>query len=263
MFFWLKKTLSFGLMPLPLSMILIAMGLLILWKGRKNLLGRCLICVGFTWLLLCSNKAFSRLLLHPLECQFPAIPELLVSENIPPALASCSFVAVLGGGHGDDTSLPRLSQLSDSALARLTEGVRIARLLPKSCLIVSGAANSAGFPSHARVLKEAAMSLGFPENRILMIETARDSEDESVEIHKLVGRQPIALVSSAWHLPRVAALFRKIGITFIACPSDYKAKRPGTFSLSDYSWDTESLTRSTLAIREYIGTIWIRLRGKT
>jgi uncharacterized SAM-binding protein YcdF (DUF218 family) len=180
---------------------------------------------------------------------------------VPPALARCHFVVVLGGGHGDVAGFSATNKLSSSALARIVEGVRLARVLPQARLIVSGPA-APGFPSHAAVLAEAAVSLGLDRRRILLIDYAHDTEDESHAVKALVGAQPVALVTSAWHMPRAAALFHKAGVTILPCPADYSARPNAYFSLNDLTWDAESLNRTTYAVREDIGYLWVWLRGK-
>jgi uncharacterized SAM-binding protein YcdF (DUF218 family) len=259
--FWLKKFISFWLMPLPFCLTLLVLGSIYSLVPRLHRLGRRLLLVATVLLLLCSNKYVSTALVAPLECKYAAAPELEAGTPVPPALAACRFVVVLGGGHGDVPGLSATNKLSSSALARIVEGVRLARVLPQARLIVSGPA-APGFPSHAAVLAEAAVSLGLDRQRILLIDTAHDTEDESHAVKALVGSQPVALVTSAWHMPRAAALFHKSGVTILPCPADYSARPNAYFSLSDLTWDAESLDRTTYAVREDIGYLWVWLRRK-
>ncbi len=259
--FWLKKFISFWLMPLPFCLTLLVLGSVYAFIPRLHRIGRRLLLVATVLLLLCSNKYVSTTLVQPLESKYPAAPELEAGTPIPAALGGCRFVVVLGGGHGDVAGLSATNKLSTSALARIVEGVRLARVLPQAKLIVSGPA-APGFPSHAAVLAEAAVSLGIDRSRILLIEQARDTEDESHAVKALVGKQPVALVTSAWHMPRAAALFHKTGVTILPCPADYSARPNARLSLSDLTWDAESLTRTTYAVREDIGYLWVWLRRK-
>jgi uncharacterized SAM-binding protein YcdF (DUF218 family) len=99
--------------------------------------------------------------------------------------------------------------------------------------------------------------------RILRIEHARDTEDEARETQRLAAGAPVALVTSAWHLPRAMALFRSAGLAPLPCPTDYRAHTADALTFDDFLCDAESLTRSTFALRERIGYLWIWLRGKT
>jgi uncharacterized SAM-binding protein YcdF (DUF218 family) len=151
-------------------------------------------------------------------------------------------------------------QLSASGLARIVEAVRILDAVPTARLIVSGPADP-GHASHASILAVAAESLGIRPARITLIDSARDTEDESFAVARIVGTARAGLVTSAWHMPRAAHLFRKAGVSFIACPADYISRANMNLSWSDFGWDSESLERSTLAVHEWIGLLWLRLRG--
>ena len=72
--------------------------------------------------------------------------------------------------------------------------------------------------------------------------------------------QSRALVTSAWHMPRAASLFRKAGVDFAPCPADFISRGNLRFRWVDLTWDSESLERSTLALHEWIGLLWLRLR---
>lgn len=265
MLFWLKKFVSFWLMPLPFCLTLLAVGLgLLLWNRRVRL-GRGLLLAGTILLMLFSNKLVSHALVRPLEARYPAIPELVAGTPLPPELAACRFVVVLGGGNGHGPGLSATNQLSVSALARLTEAVRLLRVLPDARAIISGPGDPKrpDRPTHAEMVLRAAESLGLDRQRATLIENGRDTEEESLAVKRLVGTAPFALITSAWHLPRTMALFGHAGLTPLPCPADYSARAGDELQWQDFLWDIESLGRSTWAVRERIGYLWIWLRGKT
>ena len=259
MFFWLKKLLGYWLMPLPFCLTLLVAGLLLIHTKRWSRLGRALTIGGVAMLLFFSNKLFSQWLLHPLEARYAAIPELRAGA-LPPALAACRYVVVLGSGNGNTPGLSATNELSTSALGRITEAIRLLRVLPEARLVVSGPAE-VGHPAHAVVLARAAESLGVDPARVSYIDQAKDTEEESLAVKKIVGDTPFALVTTAWHMPRSMALFRHAGLTPLPCPTDYIA-RVGEFKLDDLLWDVDSLGRSTWAVHERIGYLWIWLRGR-
>jgi uncharacterized SAM-binding protein YcdF (DUF218 family) len=258
--FWLKKAVSFWLMPVPLCLALLACGLLLVRAARRPGLGRALVVAGTLLLILFSNRWVSNGLLGHLEARYAAIPELAPGAPVPDPLAKCRIVVVLGGGNGDVPSLPATSQLSSSALGRIVEAVRLLRVLPGARLIVSGPGEP-GRPTHAEVLAQAACSLGVDRSRITLIDTALDTEDEAAAVSRLANGATVALVTSAWHMPRAALLFRRDGTAFVACPADFESRPRPTFRWSDLGWDSESLERSTLAVHEWLGVLWLRIRG--
>lgn len=260
--FWLKKLVSFWLMPLPLCLALLFSGLLLSRSGRGSGPGRRLMVLAAALLALFSNKFVSIRLLRPLETEYPSVPEMPAGVPAPAALADCRVVAVLGGGHNDVPGLASASKLSTSALERIVEAVRILRAVPGARLIVSGPAVP-GYPSHASVLAQAAQSLGIDPKRITLIDTARDTEDESLAIARLAAGERTALVTSAWHMPRAAGLFKSAGVDFVPCPTDFVARPDPRLTWADFAVDSESLERSTLAVHEYLGLLWLRLRRVT
>jgi uncharacterized SAM-binding protein YcdF (DUF218 family) len=208
-------------------------------------------------LLLASNKWFSGLLVSPLESRFPAIGEFHPGEALPAPLANCQYIVVLGAGHQDAPDRPALTRLSSSAHARLCEAVRLLRLLPSAKLIVSGPADTdhGGVP-HAQVLADAAVSLGVDRSRIQMIDDAHDTAQEAARLRGLLGKAPFALITSACHMPRAEALCAGQGLHPLPCPTDYLYSTPLRWRREDFTWDVESLERST-------GMWWAEIRGET
>lgn len=263
MLFWVKKVVGYWLMPLPLSLALIVVGAVLMRFTRRRGLGRGLVLAGSLWLLVCCNSGIGTWMVRGLESQFPSQPALLGGDPLPAPLARCEFVAVLGGGSTYVPGWPANHLLSSSALARIVEGVRLARRMPQARLIVSGPINEhVGGPSHAHMLAEVAVSMGVARERIVEIDTARDTEDETATIRLIAGDKPVALVTSAWHLPRAIALCHQQKIDAIACPSDYAAPTDRPIKADFFRWNLGGLERSTKAVYEYIGATWSRLRGK-
>ena len=282
--FVVKKILGHLLMPLPLGLGLLTVGLFLI-ATRRRIRGWGLLLLGWLVLVTAANRAVSNRLTASLENTYPAVPSLAVvlvaeaadtdpaveanSELPPPPdlgpalLRDAAFVAVLGGGHGDAAALPAGQRLSDSARARLLEGLRIARALPDSWLVVCGpriARHGERGVSHARALADAAVELGFDRNRIVEVDTPRDTAEEVAALALLAGSERVALVTSAWHLPRAMRLASDAGLDSFPCPADYLGGRESsTRALAYFTWDAEALADSTRAWREYLGLAWARL----
>jgi uncharacterized SAM-binding protein YcdF (DUF218 family) len=262
--FWLKKFFAPFLFPLQFALVAGVVGLVLSWSQRWRRTGQALLTLAVLVLLLASNRWVSGRLISPLEARFPAIGEFQPGDALPAPLAGCQYVVVLGGGHQDTDDRPSLTRLSSSARARLAEAVRLLRLLPAAKLIVSGPDDmDHGGVAHAQVLADAAVSLGVDRVQIRMIDDAHDTEEETARLHEVLGNTPFALITSAWHLPRAAALSAAQGLHALPCPTDYLYCKPLRWRRADFTWDVESLERSTAAVHEYLGLLWSRLRGKT
>ena len=262
MFFWLKKLIGYWIMPVPAFVAIFAIGALLSWRKRTARAGRILVTIGAAFLFVLSNKWVSAHLTRPLETRYPAIPDF-TRTTVPPKLAACKFVVVLGAGNGWSPGVASLDVLSVSARARITEAVRLLQALPNARLLVSGPSDEQGYATHATVLERTAISLGVDPARIDRIEHARDTEDEANAVKRRVGNAQVALVTSAWHMPRAAGLFFGAGVKALPCPTDYTTQDDGRFHWKDLLWDVESLERSGLAIREHVGYVWVTMRGKT
>jgi uncharacterized SAM-binding protein YcdF (DUF218 family) len=257
----LKSLLGYWLMPLPFCVAVMLAGLVMLRCRCCARSGRIVFGGGFVLLLLFGNGYVSRWLIHPLETKYAAVPELVAGAPVPAPLAACRFVVVLGGGNGDGPGVSANNLLSASARARLVEGVRLLRVLPDAKLIVSGPAQGRR-DSHATVMGRTAIALGLAPERIVTIDEARDTEAEAQAVRRRVQDAPIALVTSAWHLPRALALFRKAGVNTLPCPADFTAHARDPFQFEDIFWRTSALERSTYAVRERLGYLWSWLRGR-
>ena len=69
------------------------------------------------------------------------------------------------------------------------------------------------------------------------------------------------LITSAFHMPRSVALFRREGFDVIAWPTDYRTTGQETIGLAQDN-QIDTLQASSLAVREWIGLIAYRLTGR-
>jgi hypothetical protein len=104
--------------------------------------------------------------------------------------------------------------------------------------------------THASVLAIRAPVTGVDEKRIILLETAKDTEEEAVAVAAIAGGAKTALVTSAWHMPRAAAPLPGPASTLSPAP---RISRPAATAATDWSdvrIDSESLERSTLGVHE-------------
>lgn len=261
--FFLKKLISAVLMPMPVCLAAIAVGLALLWFTKRQRAGKIVATAGFGALLLLSYGVVADLLAVPLENDHQPLLVAGSADSPDDARArQARWIVVLGGGHSYDPELPPNSQASVAALARLVEGVRLKKQLPAAKLIVSGA-YGAPHPSHAKVLASIAETMGVARADIVLEERTYDTHDEAMAVRNLAGAgTPVILVSSATHLPRAAALFRKQGLAPLPSPADFVSVDAPGVDVGSFFPDAGPLTVVQRSWHEYLGTIFSKLRGQ-
>jgi uncharacterized SAM-binding protein YcdF (DUF218 family) len=256
--FALKKALSLLVEPVFATTLVLAVGVVLLWRGRRPRAGKVLVTIALGLLLLGGSSPLPKGLAANLEDRFQPLDAAAIAALAPAERPR--FVVVLGPGHTFDRRLSSTARLSESGLARIVEGVRLYRAFAGSKLVVSGRLGE-GVP-HGEAMAAAAEELGVPHADIVVDTTALDTADEASALGQRVGAEPFALVTSAVHMPRAMGLFRKQGKEPIAAPTDYGALDPAPFHPGKLVPRTGGLTLLSGAIHEHVGIAWSRLRGQ-
>ena len=76
------------------------------------------------------------------------------------------------------------------------------------------------------------------------------------------GWRKIILVTSAWHMPRAARLFRKAGVDFVPFPVDFQVDPKASLGLLDLLPRAGGLQMTESALREWYGTLFYALTGR-
>lgn len=257
--FVFKKIVSPMFLPLPLSLEILLMGIILLWFTRKQRAGKLAVTLAAMMLLLFSNHGVANRLLAPLEKDYPPVEARAEAPGVGPRPG---FIVVLAAGFTVDARLPVSSQLSEETMVRLVEGVRLYRERPGSKLIVSGGAWLEPAPE-AEIMARVAEALGVSRRDIVLESESRDTEDEARLLQPRLGSEPFVLVTSAAHMPRSMALFRKLGMKPIAAPANFLVTH-GVFRIAPETVypNSKALRKSEIAVYERLGLAWARLRGR-
>ncbi|WP_345987964.1 ElyC/SanA/YdcF family protein [Sulfurimonas sp. HSL1-2] len=243
--FVLKKIIASFLMPLPIFFILFGLGLFLLYMKKRQRAVQ-MLTVALIWITLLSYTPFSGLLLAPLENIYP---------KWQPGSEQPAYIHVLGSGHDSDARLPLSSQPNPTGLIRTIEGVMIYRQSENAKLIFSGYGGDDPV-SNAEVNAAVGMALGVPRKDIIVLTTPKDTDEEAAAAGAVAGDKQVILVTSAIHMPRAVALFRKAGVNVIPAPTDYKCK--------DTRWlqwpSSAGLQLSEHAFHEYLGILWLAIK---
>ncbi|MEO0949214.1 MAG: YdcF family protein, partial [Cyanobacteria bacterium J06641_5] len=251
MFFALSKILPLLVYPIGLACLALLVGFILAW--RRSRWTPLPIALAFTVLLLASNAAVSDTLVRSLEWQY------LPPEPVPEADA-----IVLLGGLTERGQPPRpgveLNEEGDRAL--YAAELYLAGKAP--VLLVSGGHWDYLPPPEAEDVMKILLKLGVPPAGIVLEPRSVNTYENAIfskEILNRLGSKRILLVTSAMHMPRSMAIFRKQGIEAIAAPTDYQVAtdvlgpKPAYIHITRLLPEARYLARTTRALKEYIGLV--------
>ena len=253
MLFTLKKVLGGMMLPLPLLLLLMAVGIALLWFSRFQRTGK--LCVSFGWLLLLllSLQPVADSLLKPFEDKYPTWRG---EERV-------QYVVVLGGGYTWNPAWAPSSNLINNSLPRLTEGIRLWQENPGAKMIFTGGRAKTNPVSSAETSARVAETLGVPRSEIIVLDKPKDTEEEAAAVKEAIGDAPFLLVTSASHLPRAMIFFRRAGLAPLPAPANQLAiespLNPWERAIPSPVW----LMHSDRVGYETLGRIWQRLKGSS
>jgi uncharacterized SAM-binding protein YcdF (DUF218 family) len=176
-------------------------------------------------------------------------------------------IIILGGAEDSRVAAGRGVHAVNETAERLTEAAALARRFPEAKVIFTGGAielvamPTIGADAAGIILRD----LGVDPGRLTLERNARTTYENAVLVKDIADPKPgerWLLVTSAWHMPRSIAVFRKAGFEVEAWPVDYR-----TAGDSDRWWTfrspLEGLRRLEVTSREWLGLIAYRLTGRT
>ena len=247
--YFLNKIIGWFASPFGLLIVGVSIGWWLLRRGtpKMRLAGRIVIGItlGLLWLL--SANVTTRLIGVPLEgdeCH----------EINAAAIQACDAVVVLGGGTGVHKQCGEVELFG--AADRVWKGVRAWKASgnPNMPFIMGGGTGDEMLP----LLND----FGIPSSVVKFYANARNTEEEARRIYES-GAKRIALVTSAWHMPRARSLFERVGFEVVSVPCDYEMHHVAEYALSlgDFipSADCSALCRNSAALKEWVGRLgyWV------
>ncbi len=248
----MKSFLSGLLLPLPILFLLIVLSVYMSWK-KKDKSARIIISIAIGWFLVISTSFIPKLLVSNLENRYKVFSLQSLAGNSKPV-----NILVLGAGFSDDDRFPPNNNLSETALARLCEGIRIHRIIPGSTLITS-AKGWENEISQAEVTAQAAIVLGVDSLRIKMQKKPENTWQEAEQYKQLFGDSAqLILVTSSSHMPRAIYLFQKEGLHPIAAPANHLIKIGKHKRFWDWLPSVDNIQKMECAIHEFLGLVWAK-----
>ncbi|MDQ7062237.1 MAG: ElyC/SanA/YdcF family protein [Sulfurimonas sp.] len=203
--------------------------------------------LSFSLLFLYSYPPFSNFLIYNLENQYPKYD---YKSNI-------KYIHVLGNGHNTDADQPLSSQLGSTSIKRDLEGIIIHSKIVNSKLIFTGYAGTTNITA-AHMNEKLALVLGVEPENMIINGSPKDTREEALFTKSIVGEDKFILVTSATHMPRSMMLFQSLGLNPVPAPTSFHKKEfDGYFEAPTL----ESFQRSQIAMHEYLGIVWSKIRG--
>ena len=225
---------------------------------RFAALGRKLAATILVLLALAAFSPLGNLLLYPLESRFPPWD---------PSRGAPDGIIVLGGSVDTDLSAAHHTPVVSRAADRLFAPAELARRYPNARIVFTGGSANL-ISTDAREADYSAPileSLGVPKERLILERNSRNTYENAIFTKQLVTPRPgerWLLVTSAFHMPRSMGIFRKAGFNVEAYPVDWlMGGRDDLFSFTNNGAD--GIGRTDVAVREWIGLVAYRLRGRT
>lgn len=166
-----------------------------------------------------------------------------------------SVIVVLAGGmSGRPARSDDVARLHVASLRRVIEGLRLARSRTDTFLVLAGGGGDA--VREADLMGSLAAELGFPPARLLLERESRTTAEGAANVARLLaqrgGEAPaVHLVTSAMHMPRAAASFRRQGVEVCPVPVDQRRVSPALHEL--LIPQLTALDKSTTACHELVG----------
>lgn len=253
--FYLSKIAGLLVDPVNLILLLVAIGVLALWFGRRRL-GAWLVSIAFILAIVPTVLPVGPWLLRALEDRFPP------SSLSPPPTG----IIVLGGSMQPGLSNDRDTLAVNGNIERLIVFAELARQFPEAKLVFSGGTGSLLEPDlrEADVAAQFLHRLGVDPSRVLFERESRNTFEGAVLTHKRVrpgASDHWLLVTSARHMPRAVGAFRQAGWRVEAFPVDYQTRRAlNPWRNLNFSARLRSLGA---ALREWAGLAFYYATGRS
>ena len=180
-------------------------------------------------------------------------------------VAVCDAVVMLGGGHEISRNDPLGFNLNKAA-DRLLVALELMRLKKGAVLVFGGRGYDAGGreETEAQALQPWLAAWQLPGAPVICLKGSADTHDEAVQVQALAkerGWKRVALVTSAAHMRRAEATFRRCGVEVVPVACDFR--NLGTPHTDSFNPFPEAVGFDLLEIytHEQVGWLVYRLRG--
>lgn len=245
---WLLTNFLAAFLLPPLNLLVLGtVGYLI--QNKRRSLGRTLIAISLLGMTLLSTPIISNALLDSLK-----------PGPVPLTGAEADAIVILGGGRDLDNLEYGGDTLSRFSLERARYGAWLAKRLRKP-ILVTGGLPGGGTRSEGEIMRDALLH-EFGVRTRWVEDRAMDTRGNARNAYELLakdGIHRIYLVSNSWHLRRAMPEFEATGMKVVpAGTGNFPRAELGLF---DFLPNAHALDQSYLAMHEWIGLLWYRIRN--
>jgi uncharacterized SAM-binding protein YcdF (DUF218 family) len=244
--------------PLGLSLVFLVSGVVAL-LFHKRTAGIILTAGTGLILYIFSAGPLPEVLVRSLEKQYSPV------TSFPPATA----IVLLTGGEVAKAP-PRIYDEINAAGERILYAALLARQHVAPRLIITGGRidflesfEGSEAQANYRICTE---QLGVDSSCILLENKARTTYENGLYTRRLLDSlklpPTVILVTSALHMPRSVAVFKKFGMTVYPAPSNYLVSAPSPFKVIGLFPSAEALNVSSYALHELYGFLAYKLLGR-
>ena len=237
---------------LPPGLFLLAI-LVAYYYCRKSKNAHWLLLV-FALVYLSSILAVSDKVIKLLEDQYgqPVVGELKGARAI---------VVLAGGSYDGVPDVDGPGQNSESSTVRLAAGLRLHRALHLP-IVYSGGRIHDYTDTEANTGYRFLKACGVKEQYLIREDRSRNTAENAKYTKELCDRyhfDKVILVTSAYHMPRSVAFFKREGMDVIPYPTDYRTDKKTVLNAFAFTPLADSLHNTAIAMKEYLGLLAVKM----
>jgi uncharacterized SAM-binding protein YcdF (DUF218 family) len=258
MFQIISKLASLIYDPVGLTLLILAASIFFVFFLRRTKIAVFFLICGFLSLLIFGSPAVSRLLMRGLESQYQPL------HYYDPA----SAVVLLGGGTVGKIP-PRIHVETNHAANRVIHAVRVFRQSESLRLVLTGGllewTTDESVPEARSIFELVNEMFRIKESDVILEDRSKNTRENAVFTKEAMENaglgNDIILVTSAYHMPRSVAVFKKAGFEVTPAPTGYFKNSFASGKILTWLPNSSNLFDSSIALREYWGMMVYKMVG--
>lgn len=239
----------FKCMVLPSGFIaaFFVVGFIFLGTKKLRKTGGLFVLIGAVIYVALITGTLSNSFLEYFESKYHTNEESILDVN-------SKFIVVMAGYGINNKKIPTISRISASSLYRVIEALHLWRLNRGRKIVISG------YKNVPLLMRDVLMELGVPANNIIIDNDSHNTYFSAINVINLVEEEKFFLITSAGHMPRTMAIFRKLNRLPVPVLTDYFIYHGN--SLESALPKAQHLMAAELAVHETFAMLWYRLQGR-